>query len=208
VGGGEKIIRFSTGSLCAPQSSRNYSIMCEFLISVFTFLKEIAPTVSFYSPLIITFITGFWIHRKLEKYKSKLQIDQSIIKYRTDAYFKIRGDLNTIYSYIKRVGNWKELTPKEVIALKRTVDREIFCTKPFWSKELIEQYLKFINICFETNRGHGKDAAIIGNIDKYNDLPNWNNDFDDLFTDGFSEVKLDNSYESLLNTFSKDFGVE
>lgn len=182
--------------------------MCEFFTSIFTFLKEIAPTVSLYSPLIITLITGLWIHRRLEKYKSKLLIDQSVIKHRTDAYFKIKDDLNSIYSYIKRVGDWKDLTPKKILELKRNIDKQIYCTKPFWSKELIEQYLNFINVCFKTNRGHGKDAAIIGDVAKYNDLPNWHNDFNDLFTDGFSEQKLDKSYELLLNTFSKDFGVE
>lgn len=182
--------------------------MYEFLISTSTFLKDIAPTVSSYSPLIITLITGLWIHKRLERYKSKLLIDQSIIKHRTDTYTTIKDDLNTIYSYIKRVGNWKELTPKNIIELKRKIDKEIYCTKPFWSKNLIEQYSVFINTCFKTNRGHGKDAAIIGSIDKYNDLPNWDDHFNDLFTEGFSEVKLDNAYNSLLNAFSKDFGVE
>lgn len=182
--------------------------MCDFILTTFTFLKEVAPTVSLYSPLIITLITGFWIHRRLEKYKSKLLIDQSVIKHRAEVYFNIKGDLNTIYSYIKRVGNWKELTPDEIIDLKRKVDREIYCTKPFWSKGLINQYSNFINTCFETNRGHGKDAAIIGSVVKYSDLPNWDRRFEDFFTGGFSEDKLDKSYELLLTSFSKDFGVE
>lgn len=182
--------------------------MYELLISTLTFIKEIAPTVSHYSPLIITLITGLWINKRLEKYKSKLLIDQSIIKHRTDSYSTIKNDLNTIYSYIKRVGNWKEQTPKDIIELKRKIDKEIYCTKPFWSKDLVEEYSKFINTCFKTNRGHGKDAAIIGSINKYNDLSNWNSHFNDLFTDGFSEVKLDSAYNSLLNAFSKDFGVQ
>lgn len=182
--------------------------MFEYLTSFFTLIKEIAPIVSLYSPLIITFLTGFWIHKRLEKYKAKLLIDQTVIKYRADTYFKVKDDLNTIYSYIKRVGSWKEHTPERIIEFKRTVDREIYCTKPFWSHQFIEKYSQFMNTCFQTNRGHGKDAAIIGNIIKYNDLPNWNADYVDLFTDGFSEEELDKSYDVLLNTLSKEFGVE
>lgn len=44
--------------------------MYELLISTLTFIEEIAPTVSHYSPLIITLITGLWINKRLEKYKS------------------------------------------------------------------------------------------------------------------------------------------
>lgn len=71
--------------------------MLEFISSVFVTLKEIAPTVSQYSPLIITVTTGFWINTRIEKYKAKLLINQSIIKHRADSYFKIKDELNSIY---------------------------------------------------------------------------------------------------------------
>ena len=182
--------------------------MSEYFTLTFKFLKEIAPTVSLYSPLIITFIAGLWINRRLERYKAKLLVDQSVIKRRADTYFKIKDDLNTIYIYIKRVGGWRDLTPEKVIELKRKVDKEIYCTKPFWSKELINKYLDFMNVCFKTNRGHGRDAAIIADVTKYNDLPGWDGNSNELFSDGFSEEELDKSYELLLNAFSREFGVE
>ena len=50
---------------------------------------------------------------------------------RSELYKTIGGELNDIYSYLSFVGGWKELTPAEVIARKRAVDKAMYTYKPF-----------------------------------------------------------------------------
>jgi len=158
-------------------------------------------------PLIVVLLTGWWLNKRLENIKSRLQLDHSIIQKRAEIYAEIQDELNNIYSYIKRVGKWKELTPVTILESKRLIDQKIHTTKPYWSKNTIEQYEEFMNVCFKTFRGHGKDAGIKANIDRYKALPNWQETFTDSFVSGYDESSLDEINNKLMSALSKDFGI-
>jgi hypothetical protein len=158
-------------------------------------------------PLIALFIAGCWFNDRIEKIKSRLQIDHSIIEKRADIYADIQEDINAIYSYIRRIGNWKDLTPPKILIAKRKIDRTMYSTKPYWSKSVMDDYKSFMNVCFKTNLGHTKDAGIIANVNNYKKLSNWEPEFIKAFETGFDEVTLDRANESLQNSLSKDFGI-
>ncbi len=174
---------------------------------VIEFLKDIAPIVSAIMPLIVVVLAGYWLNKRLENIKSRLQLDQSIIQKRAEIYAEIQDDLNKIYSYIKRVGKWKELTPEEVLDSKRTVDQKFHTTKPYWSSSTFQQYENFMDICFETYRGHGKDAGIKADIDQYKSLSKWKSSFAGFFVGGYDSTLLDKANADLMAALSKDFGI-
>ncbi|WP_423840668.1 hypothetical protein ONE56_18170 [Vibrio mytili] len=170
-------------------------------------LLQYSPLISSVMPLIIIVLTGLWVNHRLEKLKSRFQLDHAIIKKRADIYAEIQDDINTIYSYIKRVGKWKEFTPKSVLEAKRNVDQKFHTTQPYWSKETIYKYHSLMSACFETYRGNGIDAGIIAEIDKYMCLPNWQDDFASDFVDGYNMSVLENAYSEFMDSLSKDFGI-
>ncbi|MGL6482943.1 hypothetical protein ACSZNY_06850 [Aeromonas caviae] len=163
------------------------------------------------SPLITAIVTvllsGCVLNRSLEKLKSRLQANQAIIQKRIEIYSLIKDDLNNIYSYIKRVGKWKNFSPDQILGFKRNADLEMHSNKPFWSESMQLEYDNFMRTCFSTNREHTLDAGIIANVEKYKKVPTWEDDFDTYFTGEFDEEKLDEAYKKLLLALSKDLGV-
>lgn len=174
---------------------------------VVKFLIEIAPVISAVMPLIVILLTGWWVNKRLEKIKSRLQIDHSIIEKRAAIYAEIQDDLNNIYSYILRVGNWKDLTPIQILESKRIVDQKFHTTKPYWSENTMTKYEEFMEICFKTFRGHGKDAGIRAEIERYKTLNNWKQSYCDSFVSDYDKVSLTSANKNLMDSLSKDFGI-
>lgn len=166
------------------------------------------PMLAIISPIIVLLISGLWLDHSLEKLKSRLQKSQAIVQKRAEIYSEIQKSLNNIYCYIKRVGKWQEFTPKQIVECKRVLDQEFHATRPFWSKEMWNAYEEFMRACFVTNRGHKSNASIIAEVEKYKELDSWDDRFTDYYHDGFSESKLDEANDNLMNALSKDFGVE
>lgn len=159
-------------------------------------------------PLLVIILTGVWLNKRLERHKSRLQMDHAIIQKRAEIYAGIQDDINKIYSYIKRVGFWKEYSPECVLQSKRLVDQKIHSTKPYWSKNTIVDYQKFMAACFHTYRGHGTDAGIRTDIEQYKTLPNWQDAYKDSFASIFDLAQVNVCYDNLMAAFSKDFGIE
>lgn len=170
-------------------------------------LLEYEPLISAFMPLLVIILTGIWVNKRLEKIKSRLQLDHSIIEKRAEIYASVQDDINTIYSYILRVGEWKSNTPGDILECKRKVDKTFHSTKPYWSKEAFEAYEHFIKVCFKAYRGHGKDAGIIAKVERYQMLDNWQPSFLCSFENGYEKEKLMTANQSLMTALSKDFGI-
>jgi hypothetical protein len=179
----------------------------ETFLKVLKLSKDIAPIVSAIMPLIVVLLTGWWLNNRLEKLKSRLQLDHSIIQKRADIYAEIQDYLNNIYSYIQRVGHWKELDPALVLNSKRKLDQEFHATKPYWSKNTFHCYDEFMNVCFQTYRAHGKDAGIVACSCDYKTLSSWSDNFEKSFVDGYDRQKLIDANNRLMDALSKDFGI-
>ncbi|MDD9197608.1 hypothetical protein PVK62_17470 [Aliivibrio sp. S3MY1] len=171
-------------------------------------LLKYAPLISAIMPLVVIIMTGIWVNTRLEKVKSRFQLDHSIIEKRATIYASIQEDFNKIYSYIRRVGDWKELTPNDILESKRKIDRIFHSTKPYWSKESFKAYEQFMSVCFKAYRGHGKDAGIIAKVERYQSLSNWESIFSECFESGYDKDKLVQVNKELMESLSKDFGVE
>ena len=170
-------------------------------------LLKYAPLISAFMPLLVIVLTGFWVNKRLEKIKSRLQLDHSIIEKRAAIYASVQDEINTIYSYILRVGDWKEYTPTDILECKRKVDKTSHSTQPYWSKEAFEAYQQFIKVSFKAYRGHGKDAGIIAKVERYQRLDNWKPSFSESFESGYDKERLIAANQSLMSSLSKDFGI-
>lgn len=130
---------------------------------------------------------------------------------RSDIYNKVGGELNDIYSYVAFVGKWKELTPADIIASKRTVDKAMYTYKPFFSKELFATYERFMNECFSPYGAPGEDARIrsqISTLDgdrRKHTVKAWQPAWQDRFTDEAGKKASQRlAYDQFLEQLARD----
>ena len=132
--------------------------------------------------------------------------------------FYYSADLFCFYCYI---GNWKELTPENIINLKRELDKKMYVYAPLFTKETLEKYNEFIGECFETFTGWGKDASILSLYKHRKQFcKNWDENWDKLFSLKYlnsrknDDNQIDNDikqirakYLSLLDEFKKNLEI-
>lgn len=101
---------------------------------------------------------------------------------RLDEYRRLIPDLNTLMCYITFIGDWKSLTPAEVVALKRRLDKNFFCAAPLFSVRVMTAYTTFIDLCFQTFNAWGEDARILTSAYRRRPaVPRWSPHWDRLF---------------------------
>jgi hypothetical protein len=129
---------------------------------------------------------------------------------RSEIYKTVGGDLNDIYSYLTFVGGWKELTPADVIARKRTVDKAMYMYKPFFSKELFSTYELFMSEAFSPYGGAGQDARIRSDIStedgdrRRHSAKTWESSWEDRFTKERNQVAQREAYNQFLEQLVRD----
>lgn len=140
---------------------------------------------------------------------SSVKTEDRSIALRSEIYRTIGGDLNDIYCYIAFVGNWKELTPNEVIAKKRAADRTMYTYRPFFSQELFDRYETFMNEAFAPFSEAGKDARIRADIESANgdrrkhSAKGWDASWEDRFVHGDRTAQQE-AYFRLLQQLKAD----
>ena len=121
---------------------------------------EIAKLIiSTFTPLIVLII-GLWISRSLKRLEPLQWTNQKITEKRIEVFEELAPLLNDLLCYFNFVGCWKDLTPPEVIKLKRKMDRIVHVNAPLFSKEFLNRYYDFTNACYSTYSGWGQDAKL------------------------------------------------
>lgn len=158
--------------------------------------------VSVLTPLLVL-VLGIIINNSIKSTERSTSL-------RSDIYRTIGGDLNDIYSYLAFVGGWKELTPADVIARKRAVDKAMYTYKPFFSKELFETYETFMREAFSPYGTPGTDARIRSDIvtddgnRRIHTVKGWEAGWDDRFTKSMNKKAQREAYDRFLEQLARD----
>lgn len=179
---------------------------------------EIAKLIaSFLTPLLILLL-GILVTRLSEQFKTTLWANQKVIEKRIAIYDKMAPLLNDLYCYYCFVGSWKELTPPDLIVIKRTLDKQVYVYAALFSDEFRESYFRFIHLCFETYSGPGYDAKLRTYItgqtqaqDRRRASPaGWDDTWDQMFSVHSETVPIEmikEAYNALMASFSKELGI-
>lgn len=165
-------------------------------------LEKAKLAVSLLTPLLVL-ILGIIINGSVKTAERSTSL-------RSEIYQKVGEDLNDIYSYISFVGNWKELTPLDVIRKKRAVDKAMYTYRPFFSEELFSTYLKFMNEAFASYGGAGTDARIRSEIktkdgDRQKDSTKpWEPLWEDRFSKESNKSAQQEAYDLFLERLARD----
>ena len=84
-------------------------------------------------------VVGYKLNQRLRQYEAGQWRNQQLIKARLQYFGQLAPMLN-VMCYLTFVGRWKELTPPDVIALKRDLDRLFYPVAPLFSTPTAAAY--------------------------------------------------------------------
>ena len=157
-------------------------------------------------PIIIAFLI-FRYKRIIKGLEKKHQTNQKIIEKRIEIYDRIGPKLNDIFCFYCYNGNWKEITPLDIVSLKKELDKDIAVSTPLFSNDVNKKYIDFMRLCFVSFSGweHEEKIKSLYELRQENNLE-WNNDWIPFFdTNNVVEaVKVKERYDELIASFKKD----
>lgn len=155
-------------------------------------------------------IFGIYVHRVTKRFEHLQWRSQKLIEKRLSVYDDLAPLLNDVLCYFTYVGCWKDLSPPNVVALKRTLDKKIYLAAPLFSEAFFSACMNFQNLCFETYTGWGRDALLRTKWQRRKEACSneWNKDWADCFSNSESDPKeIRSAYRRIMESFAVDIGV-
>ena len=157
-------------------------------------------------------ISIFLVGHNLERSSAR---SQQAIK----IYNEVGPKLNSLLAYYTYVGKWKEMSPLQVIKLKRDLDAAMHTNRPMLSENLFKEYNKFMNTLFHTYQEWGKDAKLnTGWIKRKpafevsNKGKTWSSEWNERFSgEDFSPTRMKNArstYAALMARFADELDLK
>jgi len=174
---------------------------------IWTSLKIPIMIIASLAPVIIIFLVIRY-KRIIKGLKEKHQTNQGIVEKRIEIYDRIGPKLNDIISFFCYSGNWKELTPMDMMRLKKELDQDINTYAPLFSDDLSKKYFGFIHLCFVSHSGweHKEKIKSLYEI-RQEHYVEWNDDWIQFFdTNNVVEaIKLREAHNELKDYFQSTF---
>jgi hypothetical protein len=158
---------------------------------------------------IALIIIGFIVKSIASNHEKRASLHNRIIEKRVDVYESVGKDLNDIFSFVARVGSWKEFSPKEILDKKRAIDKIMYVNRPYWSDVAFTSYIDFMTYVFEVYTGTGEDAKIRSEADKFKSSTNWDESWKNYFSDKeYNQKETWKKSRELMKNLSNDFGYQ
>ena len=176
---------------------------------IWTSLKIAIIIVAALGPVIIVFLTIRY-KRIIKGLKQEHQTNQGIIEKRIEVYDRMGPILNDLICFYCYSGNWKEITPMDILRKKMELDKDINTYSPIFSNELSKKYGDFIQLCFVSFSGwdHKEKIKSLYEIrQEHNE--EWNDEWIPMFdTNNVVEAtKMRERYDELIEYFKKEMNL-
>ncbi len=177
---------------------------------VWNSLEVAKLTASCLTPIALVLV-AYFLNKRLKDIEQIQWANQKVIEVRIQFFRHVAPKLNDLLCFFTYVGNWKELKPPDMIALKRELDREFHVNAPLFPGNVMESYFLLIGICFKTFTGWGKDAKIRSDFIRREQatgkgwLESWEDQFEPESAAELQEIQ--NRYNELLVALSTSIGV-
>ncbi len=145
---------------------------------------DLIRTVATVAVPIVVAVLGYRLNRRLKLYEASQWRNQELIKARLTYYQSLAPKLNDLMCYFTFIGSWKQMTPPDVVRLKRELDREFYSALPLFSTGTDEAYQKLMGACFATFGRWGEDAKLrTGYVRRRQAIGHgWQPDWERMFT--------------------------
>src|SRR6478609_946257 len=121
---------------------------------------EVAKLVVAAATPVFVVIVGFWLNRRLKSLEQAQWSQQKVIERRIVAYDELAKPLNQILCFFCYVGTWKEITPPDLVKIKRDLDQKAHISAPLFDQNFLIYYNHIMDICFSTFGTWGEDAKL------------------------------------------------
>ena len=158
------------------------------------------------APVVIAFL-AFRFNRTIKRLKKKHQEDQRIIEKRIEIYDRIGPKLNDLFCFYCYNGNWKEITPMDVVRIKKELDKDLNTHAPLFSDDLSIKYTAFTQLCFVSFSGWEHEEKIKSSYEiRQKQNVEWNDDWIQFFDTNnvVDAIRTKERYDELIECFKKD----
>lgn len=144
---------------------------------------------------------------------------EELLKARLDYYRTLIPKLNDLMCYLTFIGGWRDLSPPQVVQLKRELDREFNCAAPLFSDAVKPSYDGFMDLCFKTFNEWGSDPRIMSSAYRrrqaWRPASVWEESWDPIFAypdtrviAGQELVDIRAAYDVLVKSMVTDLNLE
>ena len=168
--------------------------------------------VSALTPLTVAGL-GYFVARVSRRLEQVRWANQTVVIRRLEIFREAAPLLNQLLCFATFVGGWKEIKPRDAIAVKRKIDEAMYSNRVLFSDSLFAAYQKFMLSMFAMYATTEADAHRRAPIDsQWGDRRNmtwWEDSMTSLFsTDkpvGTDEIQA--AYDQLADRFRADLYV-
>lgn len=115
--------------------------------------------VSALTPLAVVAV-AFQVTKATKRLEARQWVNQKLVEKRIALLSEALPELNDLHCYFAWVGNWKELSPRDILQRKRSLDRLFYANQPFFRPATIEAYEQFSANLYKTYSAPGRNAQL------------------------------------------------
>lgn len=112
--------------------------------------------------------------------------NSELLKARVEYYKVLAPDLNLLMCYMTFIGSWRDISPVEIVALKRKLDQNFYCAAPLFSDPVRDAYIGLEGSCFSTFNNWGQDPLILSGAYRrrqaWTRKPEWSDSWNAMFS--------------------------
>lgn len=177
---------------------------------------EILQTIINASVPVLLAVFGYMFNRQLKNIEQNQWQNRKVVEMRLDLYQKLAPSLNDMLCFCMWVGNWKKISPEDMLSLKRETDKTVNVYRFLFSKQFYQAYDDFIRSIFQTFNGPGLDAKLrceISGVDGDRRAAlgaRWNDSMERLFSthDLSPKGEIELKYVALMEQFRLCIGLK
>ncbi|MCA9734244.1 MAG: hypothetical protein H6696_04710 [Deferribacteres bacterium] len=166
-------------------------------------------------PVVLVFM-GLRINKSIKQIEHSHWANQKVIEKKLQLYDNIAPKLNDLYCFYLFVGHWKDVSPEDVIRIKRELDRLVYTYRTILGEEFVAQYRRFMDeIAFHVFNRAGDNARIIAEI--CNELGDrrihaqyeWQDKWNEAFYEdkNFNRNAFINEFFAVMEQFQESIGL-
>ena len=158
---------------------------------------------------------GFLVNRRIKDIERIEWTNRKGIEKRVELFDRLAPEVNRLYCYLNWIGEWQDMTPADVVNLKRRLDKGFFVYRYLIGEDVFLAYQQFMELSFRTYATAGKDALIrttlagpLGDRRRSRSFewrPEWDGFFDEQNIP--DAQTLDGAYTRLMLSFKASIGL-
>ena len=162
---------------------------------------------------VLVVVLGLVVNRSVKRLEEAQWANRKVIERRLECYDDMSGDLNDLYCFFRRVGDFQRITPPMAVDKKRRLDKAFHLNKFLMTDDFATAYDEFIGVCFDTFRGTRVAAQLRASVEtqRADRGAGWEDSWADNLVSDPAKVAdvedIESRYEALMRCFAADIGV-